>query len=296
MTRDPCDQQDFIRDSYELQVEIHSLRQAHQGSFLLVEGSSDSRFYKKYIDSEKCQTIPACKKDIILELIPRMHRFKGIVGIVDSDFSYVEGESVRSENIIMTDTHDIETLIIESPALEGVFLEYIDEDKLRELETNVGKNIRDIVLCSGKYIGLLLLYSNKKQLYLKFENINFLKFIDRETLSINVEKLIEVVLENSNRQHIKVENILSELEKMEKNEFNLWCVCRGHDLVKILFIGIKYIFGSSNARYLDDPKGLERALRLAYESNFFVKTEIYNYMRQWESKNTPFIVCKSDLC
>jgi hypothetical protein len=39
-----------------------------------------------------------------------------------------------------------------------------------------------------------------------------------------------------------------------------------------------------------DPEIIERSLRLAYESNYFEKTNLYNSIRKWEKTNIPFKV------
>lgn len=289
------------RDSAELQVEIHFMRAGHKGSFLVVEGDTDFCLYRKFVIKSECEVIPAygCEdkgaKDTILELITRMHRFKGIIGIVDSDFSKIDGELVEDPNVVMTDTHDVETLIIKSPALEQVFDVYVDRAKLKQFETTAGKNIVDILLTNAQYIGLFVWYNNKKKLYLNFKGIDFLKFIDKNSLSINIQRLIETVYDNSGKIPRNKEKILCDLKKMGNKDYDKWHLCRGHDLAEILYIGIKYIFGSYRIAHIDNYKGLERELIFAYDSIYFAKTNIYRSIKQWELTNSPFVICINEL-
>ncbi|AKV70976.1 hypothetical protein VL20_6214 [Microcystis panniformis FACHB-1757] len=52
------------------------------------------------------------------------------------------------------------------------------------------KDIRETLLKLGQEIGKLRLLSLRNKLDLKFEGLNFSKFIDKEKLSINIDELI----------------------------------------------------------------------------------------------------------
>lgn len=288
------------RDSHELQAELYFFREVHKGSFLLVEGDSDLRLYNKFIKKNECKVIPAYgyegkgAKDIVFEVIHRT-RVKGVLGIVDSDFSKIDGELCKEPNIVETDTHDIETLIINSSALEQIFDAFVDKSKLEQFEKETGENITEILLTNAQYIGLFVYYSNKNNLYLNFNGIEFSRFIDIKSLSINLEVLIDVVFAKSGKTLRNKEKLLYDLKKMGNNNYDKWHLCRGHDLVEILYIGIKNIFGSHKAKFIKDPKDLETDLIFAYDSISFAKTNMYRSIRQWELINSPFLICIHEL-
>ena len=108
------------------------LRAVHKGSVLIVEGYSDSRLYGKFIDGDNCQIVNAYNKSSavrVTELLEKKNFF-GIVTIVDADFWSIEGYEHPSSNILRTDTHDLETMLVSSPALDHVLAEYGSQDKI----------------------------------------------------------------------------------------------------------------------------------------------------------------------
>jgi hypothetical protein len=44
-----------------------------------------------------------------------------------------------------------------------------------------------------------------------------------------------------------------------------------------------------------EPNSLERNLRLAYETVYFYKTQLYSEIRLWETNNQPFKVLQNDV-
>ncbi|WP_310429004.1 DUF4435 domain-containing protein, partial [Chamaesiphon sp. VAR_48_metabat_135_sub] len=111
--------------------EIRQQRSTFKGSFLLVEGSTDKVFYERFTDCDRCKLRvvsgkPSSKKLVIrvLEILDE-DNFPGVLGIVDADFDRCLSPLLdRSPNLILTDTHDLETLIIQSPALDKLLLEF----------------------------------------------------------------------------------------------------------------------------------------------------------------------------
>lgn len=83
---------------------------------------------------------------------------------------------------------------------------------------------------------------------------------------------------------------LIEVGLLDKEEdHDPWQVCCGHDLVKILSLGLRKAIGSNKATDVE-PNSLERNLRLAYEEIYFQDTKLYALIRTWESKHQPFRV------
>ena len=61
-------------------------------------------------------------------------------------------------------------------------------------------------------------------------------------------------------------------------------VCRGHDMVSILAIGLRSIFGSDNALHLKDS-AIGSALRLSYDMDQFSRTDLYQDSGRWAERN-----------
>ena len=62
---------------------IRMKRVQHKGPFLIVEGSSDARFYKMFINHKACRVVPANSKEAVLQVVSSLEsEVEGILGIV----------------------------------------------------------------------------------------------------------------------------------------------------------------------------------------------------------------------
>lgn len=268
---------------------IRMQRSTFQGSFLLVEGDSDKKFYNRFIDKfscrlEICKGKPSSKKRVIniLEILNGSN-FQGVLGIVDADFDHIEGTKYNNPNLVLTDTHDLETMLIQSPALDKIITEFGSEDKIKEFN----QDIRETLVKLGIKIGYLRWISQSEGLNLAFNKIEFRRFLDEKTLQINQIKLIQEIKNKSQDFSIPDTDLQKKLEDEEKENHDSWHICCGHDLVKILSIALCKKIGSNNTNEVK-VEILERSLRLAYEETYFYKTLIYSNICKWEINNKPF--------
>ena len=141
---------------------------------LLVEGDTDKKLYGKFIDDNKCGIHIAYSKDKVLEATKELSRshYKAFVSIVDSDYWYLENIKPNYNNLYITDTHDLETLLFKTPALENVIKEFCNEVKLKDTESLVGKGIRELLLQGASELGYFRYCSFKKNLSLRFKDLN----------------------------------------------------------------------------------------------------------------------------
>jgi hypothetical protein len=272
---------------------IRMQRSTFVGSFLLVEGSTDRIFYERFTDRKKCQVLAANNKSNAIGVIDILEKdcFAGVLAIVDADFDRFSKQQIdRSSNIILTDTHDLETLIIQSPALEKVLAEFGSEAKIEAF----GRDIRKVLLEASLSIGYLRWLSQLDGLNLKFEGIEFKKFIDEKKLNINEIALIKTVRDKSQNFSIKCEDIQQQIQNKKINNIDPWQICCGHDLVQVLSLALQKTIGTYNANDVR-PEMLERSLRLAYEGAYFIETRVYASAIEWESRHPECKVWRIDL-
>ncbi len=275
--------------------EIRLRRSTFSGSFLLVEGRSDRIFYERFVDKSVCAVTsvsgkPSSKLRVIEVLgILEKSSFQGILAIVDADFDRLERYFAHSSpNLIRTDTHDLETILVNSSALEKVITEFGSEEKI----VKFGRDVRTALLEAGMSVGYLRWISQLDTLNLTFNGISFNKFIDKPTLQIDELKLIQEVKNKSQAPALKSEDLHQRLTSQKSDQYDPLQVCCGHDLVKLLSFALGWTIGS--ARDSDvEPSSLERSLRLAYEETYFCKTQMYCSILLWEGKNQPFKVLRN---
>ncbi|OSA72282.1 hypothetical protein B2H86_17120 [Clostridium botulinum] len=258
--------------------------------FLLVEGDTDSRLYGKFIDNETSEIVIADNKDNVIEAIEKCNNtgFKGTLGVVDSDFWKLDKVKNIIDNLFVTDYHDLECMLVNSQAYESVFAEYVDRNKYNRFVEERKSYPKDVALKNGAIIGYLRWYSQKYNLGLKFDNLDFRTFTDTKELEIDIEKLVNQVIGNSKSKK-KLNNVVvkEELQNLLNKDWNLWHVCCGHDIIEILSIGFINIFGSYNAKNLF-PGSLEGSFRLAYEYTHFFNTKLYKSLLKWEESNPQY--------
>jgi hypothetical protein len=261
----------------------------HKGSFLVVEGETDSRTYENFIHSNECQVIVAHNKDNAIEATYLLDKDKkqGILTIVDADFLFLESILPSSDNILYTDTHDLETMILRTSSFDKLLREMGSKRKISKFKETQGKDIRTILLDSGAIIGYLRWISKKDNLNLKFKGISFREFTDKDSISIDITKLITSVQNNSNRTGLFIPGLKSKIKMLVDQNHDQWHVCCGHDLINLLSIGLQKAIGSHNSNQVSQEI-LERQLRLSYERSFFRRTQLYQSIRQWEKQNRPY--------
>lgn len=251
------------------------LRAAHGNTILVVEGATDFRLYRKFIDHDGVSTVIANSKSNVRGVVKettRRRKMKGVIGIVDADLDYLNHKGTEKP-IFRTDTRDSESMILFSGSLEAVLCEYADEEKLSRFESFYG-NVADCVVNAAYPVGLLMFVSSSNGLDLSFKNLDFEAFISKRDLRCDIPALCRSVLNNSIRVSVSVSKLQSLLENAMSKGYDPHMVCRGHDLVSVLKIGLRNIFGSSNAARLGDS-AIGSAMRLSYDDDRFVETELY---------------------
>lgn len=271
---------------------IRMTRAQHLGAFFIVEGeTTDLRVFAHLVAAESCQLVPAHGKSNAIDALQILEddQFQGVLAVVDADFWRLEGKVPGSPNLLITDTHDLETMILKSPALDKVLAEYGSTKKIQQLTEHEGKNLRQLLLACACPIGYLRWISQTEELSLRFEDIRFSRFIDSDCLALDIAKMIKTIKDKSCRHDLEEEVLKSSICELSDADHDPWDVCCGHDLVCILSEGLRKAIGSKNLRDVK-PDRLERALRLAYEFAHFTATQLCASLRAWESANRPFQV------
>ena len=288
-----------MRNYLSLDREVTAIRlrrSIFSGTFLLVEGSSDKSFYERFINKTACELVtvsgkPSSKLRVIgvLEILEKSI-FQGVLAIVDADFDRLQALQYNSLNLLRTDSHDLETMLIESPAFNKVVAEFGSEEKIIEFN----RDVRETLLVTAMSVGYLLWISQCDELNLTFDGITFSNFVDKQTLQIDELSLIKEVKNKSQAFSLKDEDLQKRLMSQKNNSHDPWQVCCGHHLVEILSLGLRKAIGSNKPADVE-PNSLERNLRLAYEEVYFRQTHLYLEIRVWESNNQPFKVLRNDM-
>ena len=132
-------------------------RQLRRGSFLVIEGPDDLRFWQSRVAPAHCELITGDGKQNVEGALVRLDQrgFAGVLGIVDDDFDALVERPLPSFNLLATDAHDLECVLLRSSALERLLAEYGDPAKIRRFEDAQDCTVRTALIERGLVFGRL---------------------------------------------------------------------------------------------------------------------------------------------
>lgn len=269
--------------------EICMNKKYRKGAIVLVEGITDKVLFNKFVDTKHCHIKDATGKQKVIKAIPMIKERNPalkVFGIVDSDFYRLDGQSLNSD-ILITDTHDIETMMIKTKALDYAMSEYANEERLKAFFEKNSKDLRETLLESSVWIGYLL-WISQKGFPLSFNKLDFRKFVDNENLEFNLDNFIFELLGKNGNFRYDAQTLKNKLNEAFDITHDKWQICRGHDMIKILILGLQYIFGVCDCKKLNEQQLhdiIESKLIEAYNSSDFINTELYDSIKRWETEN-----------
>ena len=270
---------------------IRMIRSSHNGVILIVEGHTDVRVYERLINNTQCMFIPAHGKETAINVLTKLEidKFKGILTIVDADFWRLDGIKPDSMNLLLTDTHDLETTMLSSNALDKVISEFGSIPKIKKHVDSIPDRLLNCALPIGLFRWLSS--PTKENWGLKFKNMEFDCFLDDEKLKVDINNLIKEVKTNSDDFSLSDKDIKLKIDSLIETKINHdpWQVCSGHDMIQILAIGLENIFGNHRSKNIDMDK-VDGILRLSYEFSHFNETHLHDAIKDWERDNQPFKV------
>lgn len=264
---------------------------ARHTTFLLVEGHVDERFWRRWIEPRRCQIRAMGGRDKVFAAI-ELSRREGrpeFVAVIDADFDRVDGGLRADPDIVYTDEHDLEGMLVRSPALEKVIDILGSADKCAAFEKQ-HKPIREALVDNARSIGKLRWLSKRDKLNLtfrktkdsEFQYLRYGEFCERKEWSVDPRKLVIHVCNFSMRHDLKAEDVLARMDALP--DVDSWQLCAGHDLIGLLVIGLRQVLGNATK----DESTLQDSFLLAYEEVYLLETSMYRALRVWEAKDARF--------
>lgn len=269
-------------------AEVLMERMVHRGSFLLVEGDDDVRFFRPRIDDESCHLVDCRGKRNALAAIARLDqvRLRGALAVVDDDFDTLLGTVPPSLNLVRSDAADLESVLVRSPALDRVLAELADPDAVRRLQQEEG-GVRAALLSRGLPFGKLRWLGLRRGWALRFEQLKATNFVDAQTWQVKLDALYEEGVRLG--MPLAKEAIAAELEALPAAD-PYW-VCRGHDLIDILVVGLKGNLGRGG-RVQPSRETVGSLLRQSLHADEFAATLLHAGIVGWQDRNPPYQVLR----
>lgn len=264
-----------MRDASEVATDakvadVKSLFETHVNDgkvVLIVEGADDKEVYEKVTDGAAvCFYVDGnCEKHFVILNALNGRYSSRLLAIKDADFDRLEGIQHPYSNMLLTDTHDMEGMIVEECLSE---LQGEDADRCQNI------NLSDI-------------YSELEDIsYLKWFNhanhygINFSNVI----LDLDITAYFDTCVANANNV-VSVSLADMYAFKAKHQGASQKDLCNGHDIFERIFVRGHAAKASNFAK-----KPFFHRLRMAYPAIKFVDTSLYHGIREWESANGHVIL------
>src|SRR6266511_1437127 len=218
----------------DIVAEVEMVRTQFKGTVLLLEGDTDCRLLDQLIDSPLCRTLPGHGKQRVLEAVSKLEAVnsKGILAIVDSDFWRVLGRHSPSPNVIMTDHHDLEIMLLRSRAIDKVLSEFSSDNKVATyLNERDNDDLVSALLEASLPLAVLRFISIRDSLSLKFEGVEIESYTNLKTLDVDFPSILSRVLQITGDPSIDISALNEEIKTALKRDHDLDQMCNGHDAV-----------------------------------------------------------------
>ena len=262
-------------------TELKMRRLLHNGSFLILEGVDDLRFWRRRKHVE-CELVDGEGKPNVVGGIDRLDSvgFQGAIGVVDDDYDSLLGKRLSSPNLVTTAVHDLECLLCRSTALDKVLDEYGDIHKLQRFEKRNRQDARSALLDRSAAIGRVRWAALRLGIGIDSKTWRVPRFVAEGDWSVDDKTMLAVAAPNH------VDKLRREIDALPT--VDLWRIARGHDMIEILRIGLKKVLGNISPTV--GVKEISRSLRLAMPPDELKSTGLGQAIRDWESHNKPYSV------
>ncbi len=279
-----------LKDAGALEAEVRMTRSVHSGAILIVEGPDDARFWGGLVDTGACELVIAEGKVNATGAITRLDNsgFAGALALVDDDRDSLLGRGPLSDNLIRTDAHDLECVLLRSPALGRVLAELGDDAKLTRFVQTSGKPVRAALLDKGCLFGRVWWAAELIGHPIEHGIRQVQRYVRQQDWEIDEQQFWAAVV--SGAQEPAAAGLRDAAAALP--DADPWFVARGHDLVAILRIGLKRALG--NIRNSVGPARISQLLRVAFQLEDLDACELGKRIREWEWRTQGFAILAAD--
>jgi hypothetical protein len=220
----------------------------------------------------------------VLATMAHPNRPRLAVGIIDADHDHLDGAPCP-EGVCRTETCDLESLILRCAVLDRVLHQLGSADKLNSWEEKHGRPMEQVLrlglplarfrrLNQQQRFGLCF----KKRLPKDgFRRIDLGDFIDPKTLALDEAGMVKTVLNFSQRQDLKVPELLTALRALPEAA-DPWLWVNGHDLAALVGLGLKSAWGNKQL----SGEEIEALLHLTIDREELLCTTLGASLRAWQ--------------
>ena len=240
----------------------------------IVEGDDDIKLYSKLFNNQTVYfhtlIVKGCEyfEDVLVECNPKYERNYFV--IKDADFDCLNNQTYPYPNLFLTDTHDIETLILKDDSLNSICCEYL-------LPGGAFTSLN--IMSDIKVLSYFKWYNNIHQLGINFDAPGFFNLYDGSN-AIGIDDCLRWVYNapaNQGRNVITSDVIMDFIAN--NNAVDVLQLMNGHDVCDGIRAKIGYL--KSNRNIVGNKEDIPRCLRIKYSFADFMQTTLYSKINSW---------------
>lgn len=279
-----------VLDTLDLEDEVNELRLFISGYrsgkkfTVLVEGIDDVKTYEKFFARDKVevhQTSGCCKLVELVKGLDAMHLEDYFIGIKDADYDKLNQVAYPYSNLFLTDTHDLETMMVDGDIVETIMKENLRyEDVKRDKVDLAVCSFLENVLCVLKSLSYIRWYNDVNDSHINFDVCKI-----PEMLKINSALGYDccVYFLTRHPENAATQLAVSEFQSFEaahSQDVDLLLLVRGHDMCEVTSALLQQHPYYRKSSKLSCAK-VEQALRLGYSKEAFRNTQLYASIDNW---------------
>jgi len=257
----------------------------HKDVVIVIEGEDDKKALKKFFNVQAVEfycTGNCLKVKNIMQIVSTDKQLKYcVIGIKDADFDHINKISHNIANLMITDAHDMETMMLTSKVCECICWETIKEE-YPTLSFDAMTSLKNLSYL--RYYNDKMIFSGEDS---NKDGISFKKTKICELIPnnqpVSVEDVLKHVKEKGNYNKTSFPDLNTMNQFIQENPINdgdLVLFTNGHDLVS----AICNILHSKANKAKDYGKIAIAALIRAYFSKEeFEKTDLYKSIDNWNN-------------
>ena len=233
----------------------------------VVEGKDDVDFYASFLKTDSVCIYPDgnCAKHLVILNALNGNYGGRILAVKDADFDRLEGRSIPFKNLLLTDAHDLEGMI-----LMGGIPSLPDDDAKRCKTIEL-----DALYAELKDISYLKWYNHANHIGLDFKGIS---------LDLGFEAYLAAVMANTaNAENVNIGDVMA--FRQRNPNVSLPELCNGHDLFERIYVRAKCVNNENFAK-----KPFFSRLRKSYTKEKFSTTFLFDSITKWEDAYSKSII------
>ncbi|PTM75886.1 hypothetical protein [Cereibacter johrii] len=274
-------------DERDIAQEVIMERMVHKGATLLLEGKTDIKRFKNFIDESACSLVNCQSvrkaEGAIKILIQR--GAKGVLAILDRDFRSVLGLQEKNVNIVRSFGHDLDSDWLHT----GATVRYLDEvaDEAKVAALGGANQILNMIHTALRPISTARLLGVKRVFQFRTSGVDVSEFFDsgRDLLRDYLNSLTANGSVDASRHDWMEIEICKEMET-PKPDLQM---TNGHDLCCALG---KMLMAEIGSRKRPQTWGseIESHIRMSFDDRDFRSLAIYSKVLEWEGNNAGYRV------